>query len=234
MARTITHQDNDESKPALFGDKDHLKVSQAKNFTQMIFELLTEREPSEAETKLLDLILNFSIDHGPNSPSAAAAIEACKKGKTMGESVGDGMAQIGDRHGGAGGPLMEILYQIKDERLGIKDLVTDYLSQDKRIPGLGHRVYKQSLPSKDGKESDPRAQLIFEKMTELGIGEDYVRIIKELRDELFKQSGKPLTINIDGAIAAVFCGFGLEPELGIAIFIIARAPGLCAHYINSK
>ena len=69
---------------------------------------------------------------------------------------------------------------------------------------------------------------------ENGIGEDYVKIVNELRDELERQSGKSLPINIDGAIAAVFCGFGLKPELGIAVFIIARAPGLCAHYINTQ
>src|SRR3989344_4634155 len=105
MARTITHIDNDESKPALFGENDLLDVAQKTTFTQIIFEMLTEREPSEAEVKLLNLILNLSADHGPNAPSAAATISATKEGKTMGESVGAGMDQIGDRHGGAGGPL---------------------------------------------------------------------------------------------------------------------------------
>src|SRR3989344_5106819 len=104
MARTITHQDNDETKEALFGERDHLEVSKAKTFTQMVFELLTEREPNEGETKLLDLIFNLSIDHGPNSPSAVATINASKEGKTMGESVGLGLFEIGDLHGGAGGP----------------------------------------------------------------------------------------------------------------------------------
>ena len=69
---------------------------------------------------------------------------------------------------------------------------------------------------------------------ENGIGEEYVKIVNALRDELEKQSGKSLPVNIDGAIAAVFCGFGLKPESAIAIFIIARAPGLCGHYINNR
>ncbi|HLC88281.1 MAG TPA: citrate/2-methylcitrate synthase [Patescibacteria group bacterium] len=225
MAKTITHVDNDETKPALFGERDHMEAAKSMDFAEMIFEVLTEKKPSGAELKLLNLILNLSIDHGPNSPSAVATIDAAKEGKTMGESVGAGMAQIGDRHGGAGGPLMEILYQIKDERLKTKDLVEEYIKESKRIPGMGHRVYK---------DKDPRAQLIMNTAIENGIGEDYVKIVNELRDELERQSGKSLPINIDGAIAAVFCGFGLKPELGIAVFIIARAPGLCAHYINTQ
>lgn len=230
MARTITHQDNDETKPALFGSRDHLEVSKNSTFTQMVFELLTEREPSEAETKLLDLILNLSIDHGPNSPSGVETIKAAKEGKTMGESVGLGLSQIGDRHGGAGGPLMEILYMIKESKVSneseeskIKQLVEQYIKEEKRIPGLGHRVYK---------DKDPRAQLIMEKAKEFGVGVEYVETVRGLRDELEKQSGKSLPVNIDGAIAAVFCGFGLDPKLGIAVFIIARTPGLCGQFLN--
>lgn len=224
MARTITHQDNDETKPALFGDQDHLEVSKSKTFTEMIFELLTEREPSEAETKLLDLILNLSIDHGPNSPSGVETIKAAKEGKTMGESVGLGLGQIGDRHGGAGGPLMEIMYRVKREGVRVKEIVEEYLKNDKRIPGLGHRVYK---------DKDPRAQLIMNTTVENGIGKEYVKIVNDLRDELEKQTGKALPVNIDGAIAAVLCGFGLDPKLGIAVFIIARTPGLCGQFLNA-
>lgn len=225
MARTITHQDNDETKPALFGDQDHMEISQSKTFTQMTFELLTEREPSEAEIKLLDLILNLSIDHGPLSPSGVATVDAAKAGRTMGESVGLGLAQIGDRHGGAGGPLMEILYRIKNEGVSASEIVEQNIKAEKRIPGLGHRVYK---------DIDPRAQLIIKNAQENGVGEEYIKSLNEIRDEFEKQSGKRLAINIDGAIATVFCGFGLKPELGIAIFIIARAPGLCGQFLNSN
>jgi citrate synthase len=186
--------------------------------------MLTERKPSESEVKLLDLILNLSVDHGPHAPSAVATIEAATEGKTMGESVGAGMAQIGDRHGGAGGPLMELMYRINKGETA-ENIVKEVLGEGKRLPGMGHRVYK---------DKDPRAQLIMDTAVANGVGEEYVKIVNELRDELEKQSGKSLPVNIDGAIAAVFCGFGLKPELGIAIFIIARAPGLCAHFINNS
>jgi citrate synthase len=40
---------------------------------------------------------------------------------------------------------------------------------------------------------------------------------------------RPLPLNIDGAIAAVCGDLGFDPELGNALFIIARTPGLIAH-----
>lgn len=225
MAITITHVDGDETKPALFSGRDHLEMAQESSFTQMVFEMLTERKPSESEVKLLDLILNLSADHGPNAPSAVATITATKEGKTMGESVGLGMAQIGDRHGGAGGPLMEVMYRIKNQGTSIKGEIEELIKKGERLPGVGHRVYK---------DADPRAQLIMKTAIDNGVGGGFVEIVNQLRDELEKQSGKRLPINIDGAIAAVFCGLGLKPEHGIAIFIIARAPGLCAHFINNS
>lgn len=224
MAKTITHIDNDETKPALFGAQDLLEFAQKNSFTEMVFEMLTERKPSEAEVRLLNLILDLSADHGPNAPSAVATIESAKSGKTMGESVGDGMAQIGDRHGGAGGPLMEILYRAEKGE-SVKSIVAEKLAEGKRIPGMGHRVYK---------DLDPRAQLIMKTAVDNGIGQEYVEIVNQIRDELESQSGKNLPVNIDGAIAAVFCGMGLKSEHGIAIFIVARAPGLCAHFINNS
>ncbi|MCR4305772.1 MAG: citryl-CoA lyase [Candidatus Daviesbacteria bacterium] len=222
MSKTITHNESGEAK---FGDQDHLQVSQARTFSEMIFELLSEKAPTKEELQLFDLILNLSIDHGPDSPSAAATIEAAKEGKSLGEAVGVGVSQINDQHGGAMEPLMEALYKVQSSKLKVKSLVEDYIKEGKRIPGLGHRIYK---------DKDPRAELLMETALSLKVGEEYIRIVREIRDEFEKQSGKSLVINIDGAIAAVLCGFGWPSKLGKAVFIIARTPGLCSHYLNTK
>ncbi len=44
-----------------------------------------------------------------------------------------------------------------------------------------------------------------------------------------RPNGRPVPLNIDGAIAAVCADMGFEPELGNALFMIARVPGLVAH-----
>ncbi len=226
MAKTITHKiGNDETTTAMFGDQDHLEYAQGHSFSQTIFEALVERQPSENETKLLDLILNLSFDHGPNSPSSSKTIEEAKEGEAMGEAVGEGIEQINEHHGGAGEPLMEALYRIKNEEFRIQNYVEQNIQGGKRVPGLGHRVYK---------DKDPRAELIMEKALQLGVGGDFIGVIREIRGEVEKQTGKSLAVNIDGAIAAVFCGFGLEPKAATAIFIIARTVGLTAHYMDSS
>lgn len=222
MAKTITHKDEaDETSPAIFGEKDHLEISQEKTFSQMVFELLSERESEPRELKLFDLILNLSIDHGPNTPSAVKVIEEAKKGESMSEALSEGIEEIGDAHGGAARPLMKELYRIKNQEINAQGLVEEYLKNGKKMPGFGHRVYK---------DTDPRAQLIFQNM---GEKTEFIDLLKEIKDELKTQSGKDLPINIDGAIAAALCSFGFDPELGIAVFLIARTPGLIGQYLNN-
>lgn len=220
MAKTVIHQENNQ---AFFGDEDHLEAAQNKSFTQMIFELLSEKEPTEAELKIFELILNISIDHGPDTPSAIKTIEAAKEGKTISESVAAGILQINDVHGGAQEQLMDVLYGIQNSEFRIQNLVKDYKNSGKRLPGFGHRLYK---------DIDPRAELILNKMKELGLKEDFVSIAKRMKQELENQSGKHFPLNIDGAIAVALCTFGWEPKLGKTVFIIARTAGLCGQFLN--
>lgn len=222
MAKTVQH----EELKSFFGKEDHLEVSQTKSFAQMIYETLSERTPAEGELKLFELILNISIDHGTGTPSAVATINAAKEGKSISESVALGLMQINSSHGGAIEPCMEILYRVEATKLrSYEALIKEYLDNDKRMPGFGHRIYK---------DYDPRTKLIFEKMSELGLGEEFINIAKELEKELETQKGKKLPINIDGSIAVVLCTFGWEPRLSNAVFLCARVPGLCGQFLNAS
>src|SRR3989344_2394462 len=109
MAKTIKH---DETGKALFGESDYLEVSQTRSFVSLIFELLSEKIPSLEEEKVFELILNLSIDHGSDTPSAEAVISAAKTGKNISESVAEGILQINDIHGGAIEPAMRVFKNI--------------------------------------------------------------------------------------------------------------------------
>lgn len=219
MARTVKH----EGLNVYWGDEDHLEVSQKRSFSQMIFELLSEKTPTESELKLFEMVLNLSIDHGSETPSAVATIQAAKEGKSISEAIAEGLKQINASHGGAIEPCMEMLYRVLSQEDKVRDLVKEYLGQDKRIPGFGHRIYK---------DKDPRTSLIFRVMSDEAMSDEFVKIAREIEIELESQKGKKLPINIDGAVAVLLCTFDWDPKLSNAVFIIARTPGLCAQYIN--
>jgi citrate synthase len=50
----------------------------------------------------------------------------------------------------------------------------------------------------------------------------------------FAATGKPLPINVDGAIGAVLADLGLDPLVFNGIFMIARTPGLVAHVVEEQ
>lgn len=219
MVKTVSHK----NEMPYFGEEPLLEIAGKRSFASMIFELLSGKKPKEAELKLFEMILNISIDHGADTPSAVEVIKAGRKGKTISEAVSLGILQINDSHGGAIEPAMELFYKIKNEKLNVKDLVGDHLNQGKRIAGFGHRIY----------EVDPRSQLIFKMAKEEGISQGYIEIALEIDKELSLKKDRPIPVNIDGAIAAILCGFGWNSNLGKAVFIIARTPGLCGQFLTN-
>jgi citryl-CoA lyase len=221
MAKTIKH--NESTGEAYWGDKNHLVEAQTRSFASMVYELLSEKVPTEAELKIFELILNLSIDHGPDTPSAVKVIEEAKKGETISEAVSEGIEEINDVHGGAQEKLMEVLYQVNSGQLTVGSLITEYLKEGKRLAGFGHRIYKTE---------DPRAQLILNTLKGNGFSSEFIQIATELEKELANQKGNKLPLNIDGAIAVVLCTLGWDPKLGKAVFIIARTPGLCGQFLN--
>ncbi len=218
MTKTVIHKENLPH----FGDESLLEIAPKRSFAGMIFELLSGKEADSHQLKVFETILNISIDHGEETPSATETIRAAKEGKTISESVAAGILQINDTHGGAIEPAMGLLYKIKNQKLNIKNLVQEQLGQGNRIPGFGHRIY----------EVDPRSQLLFKLAKDEGISDEYINLARDIERELLEQKGKVLPVNIDGAIAAILCAFGWDPKLGKAVFIIARTPGLCGQFLN--
>ncbi|MFC1625556.1 citryl-CoA lyase [Patescibacteria group bacterium] len=220
MSTVVTHKNN---KP-YFGNTSLLKLVSKKNFAYMIYLLLSEKKPNKSQLKLFETILNISIDHGSQTPSAIEIIKDAKKAKSISVSLSQAILQINDDHGGAIKPAMELFYKIKKDNLNIKKMVNECLKQDRKIPGLGHRIYT----------IDPRAEFIFNLAQKENMDDFYINIAKQIEKEISLAKGKPIPVNIDGVIASILCTFDWPARLGNAVFIIARTPGLIGHYLNNQ
>ena len=220
MAQIVTHK-NDEP---MFGSSPLIKHAREHTFPAIMYEMFSGKRPNQNELELFDLILNLSIDHGEDTPSAKATVISAKAGSSMGGAVGDGVKMINEKHGGATEPAMHMFYAMGKNKSLAKNIVNDCLCEKKRIPGFGHRLY----------EEDPRAELILETIERLKFPNTYCNFARALEVELAKSvPDKTLPLNIDGAIAVALCTFQWEPRASTAVFIAARAAGLCAHYLNT-
>jgi len=199
------------------------------SFGAAVYLILTGRKPDERVGLLMDAILVSSIDHGATPPSCLAARTVASTGASLSQSVAAGIASINKHHGGAiedcARYLGSILVRAHDEKKAIDAVATEEIARIKssgdRIPGFGHRVHTK----------DPRTVRLFELAASAGLGDGAGTHIGAARavERAFAANGKPLPINVDGAIGAILADLGLDPRVFNGIFMIARTPGLVAH-----
>jgi citrate synthase len=200
-------------------------------FSQAVYLALKGFLPSPEVAKLLDAVLVSSIDHGATTPSALAARTSASTGAPLNAAIGAGILSINRLHGAAIADGMNVLLegiQRAEEQKKTLDevaaeIIADFAAEKKRIGGLGHRVHTD----------DPRTARLFSLVKKLGIAGQGVAMIEALHDQ-FQSMGKPLPINVDGAIAALLVDLEIPPEIGNAFFIMARVPGLVAQVFEEQ
>jgi citrate synthase len=201
-------------------------------FSQAIYLVLKGEMPSPEVGRMIDAIFVSSVDHGASPPSVLAARTVASTGSELNASIAAGILAISRFHGGAIEEGMRLFYRIAalmpEKDLGMEDAVGAVLvemrREKKRASGFGHRLHTQ----------DPRTARLFALAAELGLSGRHVAISRAVEQALAEQLGKPLPINVDGAIAALLCDLDFPPEIGNAFFIIARTAGLTAHIHEEK
>lgn len=204
------------------------------SFGAAVYLILTGELPSPEVGKLMDGILVSSIDHGATPPSCLAARTVASTGASLSQSVASGIASINRHHGGAiedcSRTLGELLAdaertgQMLDEAAAA--LVARIKANGTRLSGFGHRVHRE----------DPRTARLFALAAEAGLGEPNARHIAAARavERAFAATGRPLPINVDGAIGAILADLGVDPRVYNGVFMIARTPGLVAHVAEEQ
>ena len=199
------------------------------SFADAVYLLLMGELPTPAIGRMLNAVLVSSIDHGVSPPSTLAARNVATSGAPLKDCVAAGILGFGPQHGGdiescmrfldSGLALMRAGRPLKD---AAEALVEECLKAGHVPPGFGHRFHTR----------DPRAARLFQMALELELEGEHVRLIRateraiEAQEEAF---GRPLRVNVDGAIAAICADLGFAYELGNAVFLISRLPGLIAH-----
>ncbi len=203
------------------------------SFPQMIWFMLREGLPSEAQAKLLEAALVAAVDHGPQAPSIAVA----RMGVTCGQSLNGAMASavntLDDVHGGAGEQAVELYLRIEARQSSGEALeaavsaeLDDYTesARGKFVPGFGHRFHKPT---------DPRAPRLLALVDEAAgagtVSGVYAAIALSVEAELAKRKGTALAMNIDGVTAVIFAELGFAPPLARGIFCLSRSVGILAH-----
>jgi citrate synthase len=199
------------------------------SFGEAIYLVLTGELPTPAIGKMISALLVSSLDHGVTPPSTLAARNVATTGAPLRASVGAGVLAFGPYHGGDISSCMKFLESglalVRHGRTfeaAAQEIVSRAIDSGRVPPGFGHRFHTR----------DPRAARLFQMALELELEGEHVRMIRSVEHVLDARDDAattPLPVNVDGAIAALCADLGLDDDLGNALFLIARVPGLIAH-----
>jgi len=199
------------------------------SFADAVYLILMGELPTPSISRMLNAVLVSSIDHGVTPPSTLAARNVAVSRAPLKDSVAAGILAFGPRHGGD----IEACMRFLDTGLTLMrngkalqeaaDTIVEECARDNIVPpGFGHRFHTR----------DPRATRLFQMALELELEGEHVRMIRAVEramDARKDQFGRAIPVNVDGAIAAISADLGFAYDLGNAIFLISRLPGLIAH-----
>jgi citryl-CoA lyase len=188
-------------------------------FGDVVYLLLTGELPPGKEGRLIEAILVSCCEHSLASPSVDAVRFVASSGVPLQTAVAAGVCAIGDVHGGAMETCAEILREAVSAKTKPEALFEKLKLEKRRLPGYGHPVHT----------ADPRTKILLELAREWKLAGAHVEFALQLEQKSEACLGRHLAMNVDGAIAALLCDMKIDPRLGKAFFIIARAPGYAAH-----
>jgi citrate synthase len=192
--------------------------------------------PEDApRARALDAYLVTVSDHGLNASTFAARVVASTGSDVMPCIVAGLAALKGPLHGGAPGPVLDMLDATAstEPRLWLER----ELSAGRRIMGMGHRIYRVR---------DPRA-FVFERAlarleheerqcstisARLSHARDVERIAEALLGE--RHPERPLRANVEFYTALLLEAVGIPRELFTATFAIGRCAGWLAHVAEQR
>ena len=198
------------------------------DFTSYFWLLVAGEEPTEIQKRYANATLAAIAEHGlvpsviASRMTYAAAPEAFQ-GAVAAGLLGCGSVVLGSSER-AGLFISDIVIEAETTGQSIdavaEKAVVDLRKVKAAIPGFGH-------PQHSG--GDPRANLLLAMAKEDGIENKHITALKAVEDHIPAVLGRPLPINVSGAIPAVMLDVGFPREALKGISILARTAGLIGH-----
>jgi citrate synthase len=202
------------------------------DFIDYFWLLVTGATPTAAQSNILNATLVSIAEHGlvPSVQAArmtlAAAPEALQ-GAVAAGLLGCGSVILGSAEE-AGRFLAAIARRIGDGQeaeAAAAAVVTEYRAQKRPVPGYGHPLHKRS---------DPRAERLLAIAQELGTAGVHTTAARTVARLLPELTGKPLTLNVSGAIPAVLLDAGYPLPALKGVPLLARTASLIAHLVEEQ
>ncbi|WP_218110154.1 citrate synthase [Oligoflexus tunisiensis] len=192
-----------------------------------VLRMIQGQKPDAARVQALESYLITVMDHGMNASTFTARVVA-STGSDMVSAVVAGIGALkGPLHGGAPGPVLDMLAAVGEPDRA-RAWLEEELQAGRRIMGMGHRIYRVR---------DPRAAVLekaIERLEQSGVKSPRLtlaRAVEKAAAALLQERypDRPLKANVEFYTAVLLDAIGLPAEFFSACFAIGRVAGWCAH-----
>jgi citrate synthase len=193
-----------------------------------ILRMLRGRPASQAEIEALDTYLVTVSDHGLNASTFAARVIASTRAGLTSAVLGGISALKGPLHGGAPGPVIEMLDEI-GEPANARAWIEAALARGDRLMGFGHRVYRVRDPRADALKAAVRrmsegssvrpGRIAFAEAVESAA----LAILREHKPD------RALDTNVEFYTALLLEALAFPPAAFTCVFAMGRVAGWIAH-----
>lgn len=189
-----------------------------------LLRMLHGDEPEEAHVRALETYLVTVADHGLNASTFAARVVASTRAGIISAAVAGLCALKGPLHGGAPGPVLDMLDAIGAEAR-IEPWIEARVAAKERLMGFGHRVYRAR---------DPRADVLKAAVLALRGGANRVAFAERVEQAALAalarhHPGRRLDTNVEFYTALLLEAVGIPRPLFTPVFAIGRVLGWTAH-----
>jgi citrate synthase len=190
--------------------------------------MLHGRAPGKAEADALDTYLVTVCDHGLNASTFTARVIASTRAGLTSAVLGGIGALKGPLHGGAPGPVIEMLDEI-GEPANARAWIEAALARGDRLMGFGHRIYRVR---------DPRADALKAAVRRLDDGSNvrpgrvaFAEAVEAAALAILKahKPDRALDTNVEFYTALLLEALDFPPSAFTCVFAMGRVAGWVAH-----
>ena len=189
-----------------------------------ILRMLHGGSSGVAEAEALDAYLVTVADHGLNASTFSARVIASTGAGLTSAVLGGAAALYGPLHGGAPGPVLDMLDAVGEP--GRADAWMDQaIGSGERLMGFGHRIYRVR---------DPRADALKSALSRLDPDAGRLRLAEAVEGAALSalrrhKPGRPLETNVEFYTALLLEALGFPRALFTGVFAMGRTAGWLAH-----
>ncbi len=193
-----------------------------------ILRMLRGAPAPAAEVKAFETYLVTVIDHGLNASTFAARVIASTHAGLASAFLGGISALKGPLHGGAPGPVIEMLDGVGAPGQA-RAWIESAMDRGDRLMGFGHRVYKVRDPRADALKRAVR--LLSERSNVLPGRLAFAEAVEEAALAILKdrKPNRSLQTNVEFYTALLLEALAFPPSAFTCVFAIGRAAGWIAH-----